>query len=127
MTIADVAKQYALTPDTLRYYERAGLIPPVPRTPGGIRDYREDDCRWIEFIKCMRQAGLPVDFLAEYVKLFRRGDETISRRKRMLAEQRDLLAARISQLQTSLDRLNRKIERYENQIAPMENELKPME
>ncbi len=45
MTIAAVSETYGLTPDTLRYYERIGLIPPVPRTAGGIRDYGEDDLR----------------------------------------------------------------------------------
>ena len=48
MTIAEVARQYGLTPDTLRYYERVGLIPAVNRTSGGIRNYQEEDCRWIE-------------------------------------------------------------------------------
>ena len=53
MTIAEVSEKYGLTADTLRYYERVGLLPPVPRTSGGIRDYGEKDCGWIEFIKCM--------------------------------------------------------------------------
>ncbi len=67
MTIAEVARQYGLTPDTLRYYERVGLIPAVNRTSGGIRNYQEEDCRWIEFIKCMRASGLPVEVLVENV------------------------------------------------------------
>ena len=50
MTIADVAKTYDISADTLRYYERVGLLPPVNRTQGGIRDYTEEDCRWVEFI-----------------------------------------------------------------------------
>jgi MerR family transcriptional regulator, aldehyde-responsive regulator len=125
MTIAAVSEKYGLTPDTLRYYERIGLIPPVPRTAGGIRGYREDDCRWIEFIKCMRLAGLPVDFLVDYVRLFRQGDETLEQRKQMLFEQREILARRIAEMQETLARLDKKIARYENQIAPIENELKP--
>ncbi|MBN1777735.1 MAG: MerR family transcriptional regulator [Clostridiales bacterium] len=127
MTIAAVSRKYALTPDTLRYYERIGLLPPVARTSSGIRDYREDDCSWIEFIKCMRSAGLPIDFLVEYVKLFRQGDETLAQRIRMLKEQRDILAGRIADMHTSLDRLDMKIEHYENMMAPIEHEPKPME
>lgn len=65
MTIAEVAKKYELTPDTLRYYERIGLLPNVNRTPGGIRDYNEEDCRWVEYIKCMRSAGVTVETLIE--------------------------------------------------------------
>lgn len=56
MTISEVSEKYGLTPDTLRYYERIGLIPPVPRTKSGLRDYDESSCNWIEFIKCMRGA-----------------------------------------------------------------------
>ena len=60
MNIAEVSKKYDLTQDTLRYYERVGLLPRVNRTSSGIRDYSEEDCHWVEFIKCMRQAGLPI-------------------------------------------------------------------
>ena len=124
MTIAEVAKKYDLTADTLRYYERMGLIPGVNRTSGGIRNYQEEDCRWIEFIKCMRSAGLPVETLIEYVRLFQMGDETSDARKSLLLEQRDALAARIAEMQGTLERLNRKIERYEKTLLPIENELK---
>lgn len=124
MTIAEVAKKYSLTPDTLRYYEHVGLIPRVNRTSGGIRNYRDEDCRWIEFIKCMRGAGLPIEMLAKYVKLFQIGDETIESRKALLIEQRDSLKKRISDMQNTLDRLNVKIKRYEDIIVPIEDELK---
>lgn len=124
MTIAQVAKQYDLTPDTLRYYERVGLIPGVRRSSGGIRNYQEEDCRWIEFIKCMRAAGLPVETLIEYVRLFQLGDRTIKDRKALLAGQRDRLTLRIADMQKTLTRLNEKIERYEKNVIPIENELK---
>ena len=80
MTITEVSKKLDIPQDTLRYYERIGLIPPVNRTKGGIRNYSEDDCKWVEFIKCMRSAGLPIEVLIEYVNLFQQGDETIQRR-----------------------------------------------
>lgn len=124
MTIAEAGKKYNLTPDTLRYYERIGLLPNVGRTAGGIRDYDDEDCRWIEFIKCMRNAGLPVETLIEYVTLFQQGDSTIEVRKTLLIEQRDLLAARIDEMRNTLHRLNGKIERYEKVVLPIENELK---
>lgn len=124
MTIAEVAKKYDLTPDTLRYYERVGLIPSVGRTSGGIRDYQEEDCRWIAFIKCMRASGLPVEKLIEYVRLFQLGDDTIKARKSLLIEQRDALVVRISEMQSTLERLNGKIDRYEKSVLPAENELK---
>jgi len=124
MTISEISKKFDLTPDTFRYYERIGLIPNVGRSSGGIRDYNEEDCRWIEFIKCMRSAGLPVEILIEYVALFQKGDGTIEARKALLIEQRTLLAARVEEMQNTLNRLDIKIERYEKLVVPIENELK---
>ena len=113
MTIAEVSRRYDISPDTLRYYERIGLIPPVHRTSGGIRDYTPDDCRWVEFCKCMRGAGLTIEALIEYVALFQQGDATIDARKAILIEQREQLIERMADMQRSLDRLNEKIALYE--------------
>lgn len=123
MTIAEVSKKYELSADTLRYYERIGLIPNVNRTSGGIRDYSEEDCRWVEFIKCMRGAGLPIEVLIEYVTLFKQGDDTVAARKEMLIEQRNQLIAKIEEMKKTLDRLNYKIDAYEQVIVKNEKEL----
>jgi len=123
MTIAEVSRKYGLSADTLRYYERIGLIPPVHRTAGGIRDYTESDCRWVSFAKCMRGAGLPVDASVEYVALFQKGDATIEARKQILTEQRDQLLARIEELQTTLKRLDQKIRHYDDILLPCEQRL----
>lgn len=101
MTIAEVSRRYAISADTLRYYERIGLIPPVPRNKSGIRDYDEESCRWIELMKCMRAAGVGIEALIEYVALFQRGDETIDARKALLIEQRNQLIARMEDMQAS--------------------------
>ena len=83
MTIAEVSKKYDLTADTIRYYERIGLIPTIPRTKNGIRDFDEESCSWIEFIKCMRNAGMEIEILLEYVNLFRQGKTTVKARKKL--------------------------------------------
>lgn len=103
-----------MSADTLRYYERIGLIPPVPRTKGGIRDYDEESCRWIELMKCLRSAGVQIEALIEYSALYRQGEGTEERRKEILTEQRNQLAARMDEMQRSLDRLDYKIANYEN-------------
>ena len=113
MTITEVSKKYDLSQDTLRYYERIGLIPTVNRNKSGIRDYTDEDCKWVEFIKCMRQAGLPIEALIEYVALYQKGDETIQARKQLLIEQREQLIERIREMNETLERLNYKIEAYE--------------
>jgi DNA-binding transcriptional MerR regulator len=123
MNIAEVAAKFDLTQDTLRYYEKAGLIPKVKRTSGGIRNYTEYDCRWIDFIKCMRQAGVQVNALVEYVKLFEQGNSTSEMRKHILLRERDRIVAQVAEMQRTLDRLNVKIERYEKDIIPVEKEL----
>ena len=57
MTIKEVSEKYGISSDTLRYYERVGMIPPVERTEGGIRNYGEDDIKWVELVLCMRNRG----------------------------------------------------------------------
>jgi len=120
MKIAEVSEQYSISSDTLRYYERVGLIPPVNRNGGGIRDYNELDLRRVEFIKCMRSAGLPIEVLIEYVGLVQQGDKTIQARKEILKEQRELLIARMQEMQKTLDILDHKIEVYENAVLKKE-------
>lgn len=124
MTIAEVAKKYGLTPDTLRYYERVGLLPHVARTSGGIRDYSEEDCNWVEYIKCMRSAGVSVETLVEYVTLFHQGKETIPTRKKLLMEQREQIVAHIKELNDILARLDWKLDGYEERMLKCEENLK---
>ncbi|MDA8412003.1 MAG: MerR family transcriptional regulator, partial [Treponema sp.] len=119
-----VAEKYKLSQDSLRYYERIGLIPPVNRTRGGIRDYTDEDERWVEFMTCMRSAGLSIESLVEYVALFRKGDHTKDARKQLLIDQRRALAARVAELQSTLDRLDAKIARYDEGLAVREAELR---
>ena len=123
MKIAEVSETYGISADTLRYYERIGLLPPVHRSESGIRDYNELDLKRVEFIKCMRSAGLPIDVLIKYVGLVQQGDQTIEARKGILIAQRDLLATRMSEMQKTLDLLDYKIEVYENAVLQKENEM----
>ena len=116
MTIKEVCEQFKLSPDTLRYYERVGVIPEVNRTKGGIRDYSEEDIKWVENAVCMRGAGVPVEMLIEYVKLFQKGDKTIKARRDLLMEAREEVQAKYDQYKETLDRLNYKISRYEEAI-----------
>ena len=113
MTIAEVSKKYNLTQDTIRYYEKEGLIPTIPRTESGIRNFDEESCNWIEFIKCMRNAGLEIEVLKEYVKLFREGKSTVAKRKELLEKQREKLLQKQRNINETLERLNYKINLYD--------------
>lgn len=123
MKIAEVSERYGISIDALRYYERVGLLPAVNRSENGIRDYNEIDLKRIEFIRCMRSAGLPVEVLVKYVSLVQQGDQTVDARKAILKEQRALLAARIAEMQKTLDLLDHKIKVYEERLLVREKEI----
>jgi len=113
MTITEVSEKFDLSQDTLRYYERIGLIPQVNRMKSGNRNYTEESCNWIELAKCMRLAGVPIETLIEYCALTQQGDSTITARKELLVEERKKLVKKKEDILKTLDRLNYKIDRYE--------------
>jgi DNA-binding transcriptional MerR regulator len=113
MTIAEVSRKFTIPEDTLRYYERIGLLPPVHRKKSGTRDYQEEDCSWVEFVHCMRNAGLSIEVLIEYLRLLKQGDATIAARQGLLVEQRDLLKQKVEEMQKTLERLDYKVNNYD--------------
>lgn len=113
MTIKEVCEKYDITADTLRYYERVGVIPEVTRTSGGIRDYQETDIAWVENAICFRDAGMPVEMLIEYVKLYQEGDSTIDARTNLLKEARESILESRKKYDIALEKLDYKIGRYE--------------
>ncbi len=117
MTIAEVSKKYDLTADTIRYYERIGLLEPVPRNESGIRNFDETSCKWIEFIKCMRSAGMEIEILLEYVNLFKQGKSTVVARKNLLEEQRVKLIEKQQSINATIERLDYKLELYDEIIS----------
>lgn len=112
MQIAEVAKRYDVSVDTVRYYERIGLIPHVTRLPNGIRDFTEYDCGWVEFIRCMRESGVQIEALVDYVALFQEGEHTAGARLEILVEQREKLAAKLEEMKATVERLDGKIASY---------------
>ena len=127
MTISEVSKQYGVSADTLRYYERIGLLRHVPRNRSGIRDYDEASCNAVEFVKCMRDAGMSIESLVEYMELIEQGDETRAARKELLARQSIAIRERIADLERALERLEYKIDHYDDIMADSERALRPEE
>lgn len=113
MTIKEVAEKYNISQDTLRYYEKVKMIPPVRRTLGGIRDYSEEDLGWLEFALCMRNAGLPVESVVNYLNLYQQGSETIPQRYELLKNQMNALEEQRAQLEATIEHLSYKISKYE--------------
>ena len=109
MKIAEVSKRYGVSTDTLRYYERIGLLRHVPRNKSGIRDYDEASCNAVEFVKCMRDAGMSIESLVEYMELLEQGDE---------------IRERIAGLERALARLEYKIEHYDEVMTAADRTLR---
>lgn len=116
MHIAEVCKQFDISADTLRYYERVGIIPPVGRSAAGVREYTSDDLDWVHNACCMRQAGVSVETIIEYVRLFQEGDTTLVARRDLLSEAKSDIEARIACLQEELKRLNHKVACYNRAV-----------
>ena len=113
MTIKEVSEHFGISQDTLQYYERVKMIPKVTRTSGGIRDYQEEDLKWVELALCMRSAGLPIEVMIEYLDLYQKGDETIPARLELLSNQMEVLQEQKKQLEATMNRLAYKISKYE--------------
>lgn len=120
MTITEASKKVNLSADTLRYYERIGLIPEINRSKSGIRNYTERDLNRIEFVKCFRNSGVSIETLIEYMKLLKKGDSTIEDRKQLLISQREVIQKRLDEIQNAFERLNFKIYNYEKFLIERE-------
>ena len=116
MTIKQVSEKYSISQDTLRYYEKVGMIPPVTRTAGGIRDYQERDLGWVELALCLRNAGMSVEAMVEYVRLSQEGDSTKKDRLELLKKQREAIVERRDRIDRALERLDSKIAHYEKAV-----------
>ncbi len=112
MTIKEVSSKYQISQDTLRYYEKEGLIGPINKTSGGIRNYLDSDLQRIEFIKCMRSADVSIEVLKEYITLFDKGEDTFEERKKLLESQREILKKKIAEMQKAYKKLSAKIDLY---------------
>lgn len=124
MTITEISQRFGITTDTIRYYERIRLIPPIKRNSNGIRNFTEEDCNWIYFIKQLRSAGISIEALVEYVSLFQEGISTVGARKELLIEQLRILENKMKEIQETYERLKSKIDGYEERILVREEKLK---
>ncbi len=125
MNIKKVSEQLEITPDTIRYYERIGLVPPINRNKNGVRDFTDLDIQRLNFIKCMRHAGLSIESLHEYMHLYSLNDDcTIPARKKILEEEAEKLDKRIASLQETRAYLQHKIDVYDSQLTQATNDLK---
>ena len=118
MTIREIAAKTNMSTDTLRYYERIGLLPPVPRNAAGIRNYDEYFVNFINFIKKLKASGMSLEHIIDYIRLAEMGDATIQERKKLLAEARETLLDKINSLQLVAKLADYQLRNYENLLQP---------
>ena len=114
ITIQEVAEKYDLSKDTLRYYEKEGLVGQIRKNKSGSREYQEADLERIEFVKCMRSAGLSIAVLKEYLRLYGEGDHTKEARIKLLEHEREVLKEKIDCMEQAYERLEYKIHYYKS-------------
>ena len=117
LTIAQVSERTGLSPDTLRYYEKAGLIERVGRNTGNQRRYAAADLAWLQFLLRLRETGMSIADMQRFAELRAAGDPTVADRLAMLREQRTGLADRIRSLEQTADALDEKINHYEQLLT----------
>lgn len=129
MNIKQAAGMFGLTQDTLRYYERIGVIPPVHRNNSGYRDYTINDLNWVYLAKSLRSVGLPIETLTEFVKLaqLRETQDVESAQKQILSDQLDELNKKINKMHKVRELLIYKIETYDEHLAKFNSGLLPSE
>ncbi|WP_086312148.1 hypothetical protein A5821_003428 [Enterococcus sp. 7F3_DIV0205] len=118
MTIKEMAELVGVSADTLRYYERIGVIPTVTRTIHGVRDYDAVHLEWIQSILKLKASGMTLEMIIEYVRLANLGESTIEARKNLLEEEQERITAKIEELQERLTTINIKIEDYYEDLLP---------
>jgi MerR family transcriptional regulator, aldehyde-responsive regulator len=113
LTPAEMSARSGVSIDTLRYYEREGLLAGVARAGSGHRRYREADVRWVEVLRCLRHTGMSIDQLRHYCELGAQGDRTVPERLAQLRGHREVVEQQMAGLRRALDLIDHKIDSYE--------------
>ncbi len=120
MRISEVSKLFDLSADTIRYYEKIGLLEPISKDFRGRKDYQEADLRRLRFVKTMRKAGVSTERIKTYVCLFKKGEETLQVRKKILIQQRDEMEEKLHNMHIVFDELNYTIDHFDETFAKWE-------
>lgn len=113
-SIKEVSEKYNISPHTLRYYEKEGLIPSIQRDGNGIRLYSDVDLEWLQLVCCMRTTGMSISHIRDYVDLCRLGEETVPERRQIILNQKKVIEDEIKKYKGLLKVVNRKLEHYKD-------------
>lgn len=123
-TIKQVSEKYDISPYTLRYYEKEGLLPAINRTDNGNRLYSDRDLERLHFIKCMRATGMSISYIKNYVNLCRHGEETIPERREIILRQKEIIEAQIKEYESLLQLVEKKLTTF-NDITDFAQKIWP--
>lgn len=118
MNIKEVSERLDIPKETLRYWENNGLIPEVPRNSSGYRDYTENEIKWALFVKAMRKAGMSVESLIEFVKIYNDHRDSRAAQKSLVQEQYDKLVRERRELDKTINYLAYKLDNFESHTIP---------
>ncbi|MBP2651393.1 MAG: MerR family transcriptional regulator [Firmicutes bacterium] len=116
-TVSKVAERTGLTISTLRYYDKEGLLPFVDRTAGGARNFKESDFEWLAVITCLKQTGMPIKRIKQFIDWCLEGDATLERRLNVFVEHKKEVNAQIAALKEYMKKIDYKIWYYETAIS----------
>ena len=111
-TIKQVSVKTGLSIYTLRYYDKEGLLPLVKRSQSGIRKFSDNDIDWLGLICCLKNSGMSIENIKEFMNLCLEGNETVEIRKAILIKHKEHILAQMKQLDSSLNTVNYKIDHY---------------
>ncbi|MDR1326602.1 MAG: MerR family transcriptional regulator [Treponema sp.] len=117
-SIKQVSEKTKLPPHVLRYYENEGLLPSVARSKSGIRCYSENDLEWLSLICCLKNTGMSIKQIKNFVELSVEGDTTLQQRCELLREHKKNVEAQILEMQTHLQKVTHKIEYFSKKALP---------
>lgn len=111
-SIGEVAKITGLSTYTLRYYEKEGLLPFVRKNSSGIRVFLEEDIGWLRIIECLKETGMSLKGIKQYIDWYRAGDNTLQKRLDMFKQQELKLQEQLKHLQNNMEKISYKIKVY---------------
>lgn len=119
-TIQDVSKKTGLSAHTLRYYEKEGLITGVERSQGGFRQYTDEDLEELGLICCLKNTGMSLQEIAQFVELTHQGEHTLKERVELLREHRENVIQRMAEMQKYLDKVTWKLNFFSEKLRAYE-------
>ena len=115
-TISEAAQKTGLPPSTIRFYDKEGLLPNIKRK-NGIRVFEDMDLRLMGLLTCLKNTGMPIKRIRDYVELTSKGDDTLQERYEIIKAQRQFVLDQIEQLQYYLEELDFKDWYYNKALA----------